>query len=398
MSHFTVLVVGDDVEKQLAPYHEFECTGDDNEFIQELDQTEEARAEYVREGNTTTMYKDTDGNLHSPYTEEGNYDPAYWRLPTAAELLKKPRFLSTSDESDGIRWASADWKDGRGYAERVFELPQGWTIVEVPESSVKSFADFCEDYYGHAIVPFGTEPDFADEHKYGYTLVNEKGEVTATIDRTNPNAKWDWYQVGGRWNGYFKLKDGTLGLMGKPGIQTMDKDYEPPKGNRADQCIKADIDLDGMRQEAADEAGETYDKVIAIIGDLPRPMSWEEVQVTCRTGELDEKGEPKVDWKKAREVYNSQPAVEALRNNQDTFWYEVDNFRVSREQYVERARNGALATFAVVKDGKWFERGEMGWWGIVRDEKDRDDWHIQFSLLIDGLPDNTLLTVVDCHI
>ena len=26
MSHFLVLVIGDNPEKQLAPYHEFECT------------------------------------------------------------------------------------------------------------------------------------------------------------------------------------------------------------------------------------------------------------------------------------------------------------------------------------------------------------------------------------
>ncbi len=29
MSHFTVLVVGDNVEEQLAPFHEFECTGEE---------------------------------------------------------------------------------------------------------------------------------------------------------------------------------------------------------------------------------------------------------------------------------------------------------------------------------------------------------------------------------
>ena len=45
MSHFAVLVVGE-VEHNLAPFHEFECTGTDNEFVQDVDQTEEARADY----------------------------------------------------------------------------------------------------------------------------------------------------------------------------------------------------------------------------------------------------------------------------------------------------------------------------------------------------------------
>jgi hypothetical protein len=35
MSHFTVMVIGDNVDEQMAPYHEFECTGDDNEYVQD---------------------------------------------------------------------------------------------------------------------------------------------------------------------------------------------------------------------------------------------------------------------------------------------------------------------------------------------------------------------------
>lgn len=35
MSHFTVLVIGPNYEEQLAPYHEFECTGCDDEYVQD---------------------------------------------------------------------------------------------------------------------------------------------------------------------------------------------------------------------------------------------------------------------------------------------------------------------------------------------------------------------------
>jgi len=45
MTHFVALVIGDNIEKQMLPYHEFECTGYDNEFIQEIDITEEALRE-----------------------------------------------------------------------------------------------------------------------------------------------------------------------------------------------------------------------------------------------------------------------------------------------------------------------------------------------------------------
>jgi len=49
MSHFTVLVIGENPEAQLAPYHEFECTGTVNEYVQTIDKTEEVRAEYEDE-------------------------------------------------------------------------------------------------------------------------------------------------------------------------------------------------------------------------------------------------------------------------------------------------------------------------------------------------------------
>lgn len=57
-----------------------------------------------------------------------------------------------------------------------------------------------------------------------------------------------------------------------------------------------------------------------------------------------------------------------------------------------------LVTFAVIKDGQWYERGEMGWWGVVSDEKDESEWDNQFHELLKSVPDDTLLSVYDCHI
>jgi len=40
----------------------------------------------------------------------------------------------------------------------------------------------------------------------------------------------------------------------------------------------------------------------------------------------------------------------------------------------------------------------MGWFGCVSGEKDRDGWDRDFNAMLDALPDDTWLTVVDCHI
>ena len=47
MSHFSILVVGD-VDYQMAPFHEYECDGVNDEFIQDIDKTEELRADYAK--------------------------------------------------------------------------------------------------------------------------------------------------------------------------------------------------------------------------------------------------------------------------------------------------------------------------------------------------------------
>ena len=40
----------------------------------------------------------------------------------------------------------------------------------------------------------------------GYTT-DEQGNIYSTY---NPKSKWDWYEVGGRWNGYLRTKNGKV--------------------------------------------------------------------------------------------------------------------------------------------------------------------------------------------
>jgi len=378
MSHFTVLVIGDNVEEQLAPYHEFECTGEDNQYVQEIDQTETTRKEY--EEHTEPRYMDPEGNLHDPYEDR------FYREPTPEESKKIGPIAGTGG-GNGLSWTSKDWEDGRGYRTKIHFMPDGWKEVRLKGIEAKSFAEFIEYWHSRQSIVEGTNPDLAGKHKYGYTVVDKDGNVVKTVDRTNPNAKWDWYQIGGRWNGFFKIKTNGLGLLGKPGIQTMDKDYEAPKGDRADQAIKHDIDFDGMRAEARDEAAAKYDLVHGIVKDLPLWLSWEKTREKFSD-----------DIEKARDFYWEQAGPKALRSNEETIWIEADEFLCDREVYLDRAAKRAFRTFAIVHESQWYSKGRMGWWGAVHDEKDEDLWDDEFAKLLDSLPDNTLLSVVDCHI
>ena len=48
--------------------------------------------------------------------------------------------------------------------------------------------------------------------------------------------------------------------------------------------------------------------------------------------------------------------------------------------------------------GEWHEKGEMGWWAIVSNEKEEKDWENEFKEFIDFLDKDTMVTAVDCHI
>jgi hypothetical protein len=75
-----------------------------------------------------------------------------------------------------------------------------------------------------------------------------------------------------------------------------------------------------------------------------------------------------------------------------------DRLADTRNSYIEKKRNAVYVPYAIVKDGKWIARGEMGWWGCSKDEMSKDEWNQKVAEMIAALPNDTPITVVDCHI
>ena len=76
----------------------------------------------------------------------------------------------------------------------------------------------------------------------------------------------------------------------------------------------------------------------------------------------------------------------------------ADEFLATREQYLADARRDACIPYAMVVGGKWYEKGQMGWWGMASGEMSDEAWAEEVNKLLDGLDDDELVTVVDCHI
>ena len=91
------------------------------------------------------------------------------------------------------------------------------------------------------------KPDGEERHIYesidrfmleydGYSL-NDK--ETAYGYYNNPKSKWDWYQLGGRWAGMIRLKEGKRGLKGKKSFMI---EGDPYKNGGVDMARVRNID------------------------------------------------------------------------------------------------------------------------------------------------------------
>lgn len=205
---------------------------------------------------------------------------------------------------------------------------------------VKEDWEKCKDReeYGNDIKTFAKEYHGYKEHegKFGYW--------------ENPNRKWDWWVIGGRWNGMLLIKkdaDGNIGELGAFGHRH-EKETPAPAGYKwVDSAKVKDICWDVMVEMARKE----------------REKHWEEAQ-------------GKDDFEKH-------------------FIYGIKE-GMTREQYIDAA--GTFSTFAVITpDGKWHEKGNMGWWACVSDEKEgwTDNY---FEAFLKNADPELTITIVDCHI
>ena len=304
MSHFKVIVVGDDVDGQLSAFHEFECTGIDDEHVQDTDITDQFKSDFEVYG-------------------EG-----------------------------------------------------------------KSIVDFARDWHNYDCILPDVSPDISDEHKFGYVVITTTGELVQAIRRTNPAAKWDWYEIGGRYSGSLLLKSGTLGFKGDR-CWTNRNDFIPD--HLVDQTQWGNIDIQAMRDEVEREIRETYSQkrtllVAAGFSEDAKWRSWNEISHEF------------ADREACRKAYWSQAEIKAVQSLSQFVLYDYDDLLLDEESSVRLGRDNVPSCFAIVKNGNWHERGHMHMFGIVSDEVSMDKWIDEKAKLLADLDPETLITVVDCHV
>ncbi|MDD4352721.1 MAG: hypothetical protein PHU71_07160 [Candidatus Gracilibacteria bacterium] len=217
----------------------------------------------------------------------------FWELDLDHDnLIKDPRAVPDVKIKDGdLEKSFVDWKEENSEYQKKHKY--------------QSADEWLKDWDGYYKVPGG----------YGCY--------------DNPNAKWDWYSIGGRWDGLLITKN----------------------GDNVDSAKKGDIDFDAMMERSRKSSAD----------------SWNELQDHVKK-------------------YPSSERTE--------YWLHGAKEDDTEESFIER--KSKFCTYAMIKDGKWYANGDMGWFGFSSNEK--DNWQDIFDKILDSIRDDEVVTVVDCHI
>lgn len=164
-------------------------------------------------------------------------------------------------------------------------------------------------------------------------------------NNSNPRGKWDWWILGGRWAGWLRLKPGASGELGKRGYHKTREEVLPHGDLSCDRALLGDVDWEGMRILQAGEAERAWDSA-------------------------------------STDVLSSR------------FVLGVDA-PITRDEYIDLRSHPS--TFAVVVNCDWHERTDIGWWGVALDARPVQEWHAEFDALLSNQPDDTIVSIIDCH-
>lgn len=262
---------------------------------------------------------------------------------------------------------------------------------------------------------YGSFDELAQEH-HGYKKDPETGKYGYW---ENANAKWDWYQIGGRWSGLLPVLAGAEGR----GERSWSNEEQPDLPETADFCQVKDLNIAKMERDTLKEIDDFWPDYQMWLE--MKDMSHQEIKAKW---DDDEKRRDLSFWfhdrlmrmgaarcTKPREAMvdaEGQPIME-----EDTFpsgegpetpkqrqkWsdpvFEYNDLR-KEELYDEYRWFFEFSTFGVLDEEGWKEKGSMGWWGFSSDStEDRANWSKSyFQAFIANEDPETTLVVVDCHI
>ena len=317
--------------------------------------------------------------MMAPY-EEQTKDPRF-RVFEDEEAKMREQYATESVEMirtpDGdlvYRWDQRFKVRGASIFDEKTVIPADCERVNVPHRErYPTFEAFAEGWHS-------TKPDKVT-CKYGHWR--------------NPKAKWDWYQVGGRWRGFFPVKSGVALFVGKAGAGNNEATPE-----HSDVVRASDLDMPKIEAKTIERAAKFWDEWQSWLAGTfvekdpfsgPRSMALRIGLLTVAQGPaLSDHTQKAIPWAGKLPPEDSRSGWHDVARliERDAFFADyLDCFCVVR-------------TFAALDNDGWHEAGEMGWFGC---SSGTPDTFRQFArefmprFVKNAAPDD-LLVLVDYHI
>ena len=166
------------ITELMRPYHEFTGRYDDDEYVKNIDITEEVREDY--EKSETTYYKDI--NTGKYYK---TYDDIFYRNATEDEIE-----LYETNYHEARKRGINKYKDYY-----VKEIPENFVEEILPSKMIEPFFEWAYDSYEFPIIKQNEIISEIKDCKKGWISVDENNNVVEIISRENPNAQWDWWDM-----------------------------------------------------------------------------------------------------------------------------------------------------------------------------------------------------------
>lgn len=338
MSHFSVSVIvphdysnshvtANDIEnclhRILAPYDE---QTEEAEYREFEDRTDEAKADY--ETDTMRVIRYPDGTIRSIYD----------RIFTDKFYIHE----------DVIYQYGAE----KSIADKL-QMEESKALELVNDYPVKawyaSFEAYCEEHRGYIQDSEGL---------WGYTY--------------NPNAKWDWWQIGGRFSRNFLVKEDLEDCIISYDRSSGEPDGAPRGYKYVDAARKKDICWDLMKQLTVEEVEKGYQKCVAAFASND-PTGFGPLTKIVEDGIAS--------W--GSMIYLKGETLDEFKARKGA---------TDMDQYM-------ISSFAAIdRNGDWLGSGNMGWFGISTNDKEERAWNDELQTLMNEAQDDDFLVVVDCHI
>ena len=230
--------------------------------------------------------------------------------------------------------------------------------IEMIKEEFVPFNDFLKEYSDEQLLEWYVK-------EYSAELLKD-GDIYTTY---NPNSKWDWYQIGGRFDGELMLTDeGRLNA-----VDEIKRKY----------CT--DIDIKNLREDF---------HYMRYVNSAPlkyiqwfTPSSPIEKEKLRRWWEINVEKDELKDGEKKDEYFFWNPDWYKRR------YKDADTYIKTKEM---------ITFFAVITpDGKWYAPSNMGWWACTDGEpEDELKWDLEFydRFIKPNLDSDLICTIVDCHI